>query len=173
MSRSTIRNLVIAFVMLVLVVGVVAGAFVKVLGKSQTLEEQIATLASKNQQEETLIRLQKIAQSSEPERAELASYFLSKESESIDFLNEVEALAPTVGVNLETNDLRQVTQDNRDWVEILFNASGRRSDLQNFIRILEGVPYSSRVTSVYMRGERNSNIWQANITIQVQILSYD
>ena len=76
MSQSSIRNLVISLAVFVLVVGLAVFTFVNLLKNSQTLEKQIAVVAAQNQQEEAMIRLQKLVQSSESKRAELATHFL-------------------------------------------------------------------------------------------------
>ena len=172
MSRKTIQNLIIALVAFVLVVGVAAFGFFNVLSNSQTLEEQIAAVAEQNQQEESLLRLQKIAQSSEGERSELASFFLLSEADSITFLREIESMAPGIGVNLETDTLEQIEVDNKDWIQFTFTAKGSRQDVQNFVQILEIIPYVSRIMSVRLEGDTSSG-WEADIIIQVQLLTYD
>lgn len=172
MSKKTIRNLIIAVTILIIVATVVAVAFLRVLENSQTLESQIAAVAAQNSQEAALIKLQKIAQSSEIEREELSSYFLLRESDSISFLSEIESLAPTMGVRLQTTDLKQVNQDEKEWVEVSFNTGGRRDNVQNFINVLERIPYASRLIMVNMSDAGNDD-WRAEIIIQVQLLSYD
>ncbi len=173
MSQSSIRNLIIALIIFTLVIGVGAFTFVNLLKNSRTLEGQIAVVAAQNQQEETMIRLQKVAKNSETERGKLAEYFLFRESDTINFLGEIEDnLAPNLGVLLETSDLKQLRQDNKDWIEVTFDTSGSRENLQHFITALESVPFASRISKVDMRGNRESG-WQANIVIQVQLLAYD
>lgn len=172
MTKTTLRNLIISLVTFTLVGGGVAFAFYGVLKGSQTLEQQITAVASQNQQEQAMLRLQRIAQNSEVERAELASYFLLRESDSINFLSEIESLAPNMRLSLETTDLQQVNEDNKDWVQAAFSVSGSRSDVQKFVNTLENIPYVSRLKSVRMSGTRSAN-WQAEIVIQVQLLIYD
>jgi hypothetical protein len=172
MSKRTLRNLIISASIFGVVVGVVLFAFFHVLNSSQTLEEQIAAVAAQTQQEETLLRLQRIAQNSVEEREELGSYFLLRESDSIAFLSEIEAIAPTVGIDLETTGLVQITQDNKNWIQATFSLTGSRDNVQRFVRILENIPYVSRITSVNMTGN-TAGTWQADVVIQVQLLSYD
>lgn len=171
MTKTTLRNLIIAVVTFLIVVGAVLVAFLGVLEGSQTLQQQIEAVAAQNKQEESLLRLQRIAQESETERAELESYFLLRESDSISFLSEIETLAPKSGLALETTGLQQVAEDNKDWIQATFSVTGDRLDVQEFISILENIPYVSRVKSVNMN---NANVgsWQAIIVIQVQLLKY-
>lgn len=172
MSKRTLTNLIISASIFAIVVGGVLFAFFHVLHSSQTLEEQIAAVAAQTQQEETLLRLQRIAQNSVEARDELGSYFLLRESDSIAFLSEIETIAPTVGVDLETTGLVQITQDNKDWIQATFSITGSRENVQRFVQILENIPYVSRITSVNMTGN-TAGSWQADIVIQVQLLSYD
>ncbi len=172
MSQTTIRNLIISIIILVIVGGAVAGVFIKLLKDSQTLEKQIVAVASQNQHEAGLIRLQKIAKASESEREELSSQFLFRESDTSDFLSEIEELVPIMGVQRNTPDLKKITIEGKEWVEVSFNVTGDRTSVQDFINVLEIVPYVSKVTSVNLSGEKNGD-WKADIIIQVQLLSYD
>lgn len=171
MTKTTLSNLIVAAAIFVVVVGVVAVAFWRVLNDSQTLEQQITAVAAQNQQEETLLRMQRIAQSSENQRAELASYFLLRESDSISFLSDIETVAPTLGLVLETTNLRQINENNKEWIEATFSVGGRRDDVQEFVQIMENIPYVSRLKSVSMLGSRDG-VWQAEVIIQVQLLTY-
>jgi hypothetical protein len=171
MSRTTLRNLIISTAIFFTVGGGVAFLFIGVLSGSEELEEQILALAAQTQQEEALLRLERIAQNSETERSELASYFLLRESDSISFLSEIETIAPRLGVDLETTSLRQVNQDSREWIEASMTARGSRVEVERFIEALEVIPFVSRVISINMNGNTPSN-WQADITMQVQLLNY-
>lgn len=172
MTNVTLRNLIIALVLFFGVVGTVTFGFVQIMTNSSTLEQQIAAVAAQSEQEQELLRLQRLATNSQADRAELATYFLLRESDSISFLSQIETLAPTIGIELQTVGLEQVVQEQRNWIEVDFLASGSRLDVQNFIQILEIIPYVSRVTSVNLK-ETTGSTWQANITIQVQLLTYD
>jgi hypothetical protein len=172
MTKTTLRNLILSLATFFVVGGGVLIAFLSVLEGSQTLEQQIEAVAAQNQQEEELLRLQRIAQGSEAERAQLESYFLLRESDSISFLSEIESIAPTFNLDLETTGLQQVNEDNTNWIQADFSVTGPRSVVQDFVKVLETIPYVSRVKSVRMTGARGEN-WQASIVIQVQLLSYE
>ncbi len=172
MSKSTMRNLIISLITFILVGGAVAMAFLNVLSSSQKLEQQIIAVASQNQQETSLLRLQKIAQKSETEREELESYFLFRESDSISFMSEIESLAPAFDLEIKQPDLSNVTQDGKAWIQADYSIIGDRADIKKFIQTVENIPYVSRLTSVNMSGGRNKK-WQADIIIQVQLLNYD
>lgn len=172
MKNVTLRNLIIALVLFTGVVGSVLFGFLEIMSNSTKLEQQIAAVAAQNEQEEELLRLQKLATNSETDRTELASYFLLRESDSISFLSKIETLAPSVGVQLQTVALEQVTADQKEWIEVDFLASGTRIDVLNFVQILEIIPFVSRLTFVDLK-QTSSNEWQANMTIQVQLLTYE
>jgi hypothetical protein len=171
MMSSTLRNLLVSVVIFLLVVGTVVFSLISTLNKSQVLEEQIIALAATNQQEEALLRLERVAQASEAERAELASYFLLRESDSISFLSEIESIAPNLGVGLETTSLRQTSADGKEWIEAALTVSGSRTAVERFIETLEVIPFVSRIASITMQGNTPAN-WQADITVQLQLLNY-
>lgn len=172
MSKTTIRNLIIAVSIFVAVACAVTITFFKILKNSATLEAQIAAVAAQTQQEQAMLRLERLAQNSEEERAELASYFFFRESDSIGFLSEIESIAPTFDLSLKTTDLITVNEDNLDWVEATFGVVGARSDVHDFIELLENIPYVSRLTEINMTGETGGE-WKASVTVQVQLLKYD
>jgi len=172
MSKTTLRNFIVALVVLCVTGGGTIFFFTQILGNSQLLEEQIASVNIQNQQEASLLRLQRLSQVSQSDREELASHFLLRESDTIIFLSEMEQLAPVVGLSLETESLEQVSQDGKDWIQTKFNVTGSREDIQNFIQILEIIPYVSRLTSVLIEKDRSDN-WRADVVIQVQLLNYD
>lgn len=172
MSKVTLRNFIITLVILLLSLGGAVFFFFQILNNSQLLEQQIAAVADQSTQEAALLRLQRIAQTTKTDREELSSYFLLRQSDSIAFLSEIERLAPKVGLSLETKSLDQVSVGGREWIQVNFTVGGSLQDVQNFVQILEIIPYVSKLTSVSMNNT-NSNQWEADIVIQVQLLTYD
>jgi hypothetical protein len=174
MSKTTLRNLIISISLLVISTAVLGFTFYKINTKQTLLGEQISTLAEQQGQENSFFRLQKIAEESAEDRANLQSYFLLRESDSIDFLNQVETLAPTLGVALETNGLVQLpeTESGNNWIEVSFTYSGSRQNVNRFTNILEHVPYISYVTSYSVSADTPTN-WEAEIKMLVYVLAYD
>lgn len=173
MSRLTIRNLIIASLFLLVSLGAF-GYMVKEIGKQgNLLSERVQALSKQRSQESSFYRLQKISEDSVKEREKLTAHFLQKESDSIDFLNQVESLAPEVGVNLKTENLKEIIDKNgKSWIEVNFSFSGSKQRVQNFIDVLENLPYLSQVTSVSL-SSGESAVWQAKVVMQVHVLSYD
>ncbi len=174
MSPSTIRNAIISLISVSLALGVFVFMVYQTGAQGGKLTEQIATLEAQRSQEESYFRLQKIAEETKEERTELQSYFLLNESDSINFLNNVESLAPKAGVTLQTSNLLLVedAEDDSQWIEVDFAFSGSKQRVSDFIRVLEELPYVSRLTLVELTASRQSQ-WEANVTMRVRVLAYD
>jgi hypothetical protein len=86
----------------------------------------------------------------------------------------VERLAPETGVTLETNSLNLVTEpeSEKQWVEIGFSFAGSRNRVQNFLTILEELPYVTKIETVNMVASDQAK-WQAQIIMRVRVLTYD
>ena len=174
MSSSTIRNGIIATV-LILIAGSVFGLMVyQVVAEGAQLTEQVAALEAERAQEASYLRLQRQAELTTDERSQLQSHFLQQEGDSVDFLNQVEQLAPTAGVVLETSGLDLLTDplDESEWITVTFTFSGSQMAVQRFIKILETLPYVQQVTAVTLTAHSGTN-WQAELTMQVRLLTYD
>lgn len=173
MSKGTIRIAIFAIILVVVSVSIFSFMVLRVISQGEELSLQINTLQESAAQEDSYYNLQRLADETALEREELQTYFLAKESESIDFLNLVESLAPQVGVSLSTVSLEEVIEDgNVAWVEPTFSFSGSRDRVGNFIKILETLPYVLRISSVDMASNAGSK-WEVQVTMQVRVLSYD
>lgn len=174
MSKSAKRNMVIGSILIAIAVSGFAFMIHQIIGQGTELESQITALKEERAQEESYFRLQRLAEESSEDRMQLRSYFLERESDSIDFLNLIERIGPEAGVILEMNGLESVTDpsDQSKWIEAVFAFSGTREQVERFIQILESVPYVSRVTAIEMNA-RSSTEWRASVTIQVRVLAYD
>ncbi|MEK7462013.1 MAG: hypothetical protein AAB618_00340 [Patescibacteria group bacterium] len=174
MSRSTLRNFLIASVCLLTTVGVSGFSYKMISDKEETLKTQLAAIKIGNELEKTYHHLQKISEDSKSDREQLNNYFLPQVSESITFLNQVEALAPQNGITLKTDALEEgsdkKTKDK--WVNAQFTLSGTQSDVDRFVTILENLPYVSEITSLQMT-DRSENNWEAKVTIRVFIANYE
>jgi len=174
MSKSTLRNLIIAIVLAAISSGVFGLMVYYVFDKGGKLAGQIEVLEASNAQEASFIKSQRLAEDTQVERALLQSYFLARASDSIDFLNKVEALAPTLGISLETKGLENIVDEtnNSEWIEAGFSFSGSRDNVQKFIKVLETLPYVARVNEV-MLVSKTTTQWTAEVTMQVKVLAYD
>lgn len=174
MSKSTIKTIIVSLILIVMSVTAFGLMVYQVIKQGDMLATQINALEKEQAQEESHLKLKRTAENTTSERAELQSHFLSQESDSIDFLNQVEAMAPEIGVQLKTSGLDTVIDDSdgTKWIQAKFSFSGSREKVQQFIQILETFPLVSRIMQVDMSAQ-SSTTWQAGITMQVQVLKYD
>jgi len=174
MNRSSIRNAIIALTLFCLAAASFGFMLHQVNVEGDSLTEQISILETRQAQEASYFRLLKTFEESETDREKLQSYFLQKESDSIDFLNKVEALAPQAGVELQTSGLELITDptDETKWIEVGFSVKGTRDRLRVFLQILEQLPTASRLMSVDMKAISRTE-WQASVKMRVRVLAYD
>lgn len=174
MSKKTIRNLIISLVLAALSAGLFGLMVYYVSDQGGKLATQIEALEAEHAQQESYIKSQRLAQDTKKERDQLHSYFLDEASDSINFLNEIEMLAPKVGVSLETKGLDSFIdeKENTEWIKVDFKFSGSRKAVKQFVEILEILPYASRVNEVELSSQ-SSNDWSATVKMQVRILAYD
>lgn len=174
MSSVTIRNLVISLILFAVSAGLFGLMVYYIFDQGSKLAVQIQVIEEERVQEASYIKLQRLTKETEEDRGLVKSYFLARESDSIDFLNQIEALAPEVGVSLETEGLRSMegSSDVSEWIEATFSITGSGEKVKSFIKILENIPYVSRVTSVDLMTQSSSQ-WTADVVIQVRVLNYD
>ena len=174
MSKSTLTTVIVAIILFISSLTAFGFVFFQVNSQGQQLGEQIATLQAERAQEDSYFRLQKISEDTIEDREEIARYFLANESSSIDFLNLVESLAPKAGVSLSTESLDIVNDatNNTKWVEVSFAYSASRERVDNFLKILETLPYVLRIQD-YSMSRATAGEWQAQVTMRVQVLNYD
>jgi len=174
MSKTTIRNIIISLILIISATAVFGLMIYQVAGQGSQLNTQIGVLEGEQAREVSYYQLKRIAEETVDDREKLSSHYLFRESDSIDFLNKVEALAPGVGVSLQTKELKLITgeADGTDWVQVGFSFSGSRERVQKFIQVLESLPYVLRVTGIDM-STKSSTEWGVNLTLQVRVLAYD
>lgn len=174
MSKTTIKNLILAVLVLIVTFGSFMFMLYQIDKKSSLLKTQIDTASTQSAQEYTLLNLEKIANATQAEREKVSGYFLRQESESINFLSLVEQKAPQVGVKLQTESLKKSVDatTKAEWIEVDFLLSGTLRNVQEFIKLLENVPYVSQLLAVDLTMV-SSNQWQAKVKIKVFIMAYD
>ncbi|MCA9361834.1 hypothetical protein KC906_00520 [Candidatus Kaiserbacteria bacterium] len=170
MSNSTKRNIVLAAVLMIASIAAFGFMVYQVLGQGEQLNALVANRDRYDAQKDTYNQLQRQAEETLAERQQLEAYFLKNEGASIDFLNAVEGLAPQIGVALETTALTLlIEEDKTKWVKASFKFSGSRAAVQQFIQLLETLPYIQRISSVDVDA-KSATEWQADVTMQVRII---
>jgi predicted PurR-regulated permease PerM len=174
MSPSTVKITVVSIMLFITATGGFVFLLLQAQQQGEQLLAQLTTIDEQRAQEESYYRLQRIAEDSAEDRMQLNSYFFSSEGESVDFLNMVERLAPAAGVTLVVDTLSMVedSEGGKQWVEIDFSFEGSRSRVQNFLIILEELPYVANIKRVEMVTSSQTK-WQSKVTMQVQVLTYD
>lgn len=172
MSTKTIRNFVIAFVAILSAGSIFAFMVFQVREEGKVLNAQTAVLGEQEAQESSYMRLQRISEETAQERANLRSYFLEQEGDSVDLLNYIDNLAVRSNVALQTKGLDLVDSERTSkWVKASFTIAGSEAHVRQFVEILETIPYVQRMTGLTLNA-KSSTQWEADVTIQVQILNY-
>ena len=172
-NAKTKRVGIIAAVLLVTMVALVLFGVHTIIYASENLSEQVAAIEVDQSQQSAFARLQKLVIETEVEREELRSYYLSSQSDSIDFLNYIEQLAIDRGVELETLNPTEVERlDGQTYLSVGYKISGGLTQVEEFIQLLETIPYVSQIVSVNL-GRQSSVLWSADVMIDVAVLTYE
>ena len=173
MSRSTKTTLILSLIFFGIAIAVFVFMAYQVNRQGALLIEQRETMAAELAQQDSLLRLQRTADETVDEREQLRSLFLTSNTDSINFLNLVEELAPRQGLELVTEEAEEVvTEDGPSWLVVNFSFNGTQSAVTNFIKVLETLPYVLQIDSIDM-GSTTGSEWQANAIVRVQLLNYD
>lgn len=168
MSQLTIRNLIICATLLAVTLGTFLFAIYFLKGEEKTLRSQMETLEKERQQDSFYFELEKISENSRPDREVLDQYLLKEEGQSIDVLTWIETRAPKAGVTLETKSLQKISdkEAKTDWIEVSFAFSGTREDVEDFVKVLENLPYTSHLTDLTLIARSSTN-WEAQTTLRI------
>ena len=174
MSKNTVTAIIFSIILFTISVTVLGLMIYVVNEKGKNLSEQVLALQTERSQDDSYYKLIKISEETKEQRHTLQNYFLARESNSIDLLNSVETLASQVGVYLKTEGLDVVEDSSTKvkWIEASFSFVASREKVENFIKILETLPYVLRLTSADL-SSRSATEWEAKITMQVQVLNYE
>ncbi len=172
-SAKTKRVAGIAAVLLVAAIVLTIMGIRTIIAESEELSEQIEAIAVDQSQQVAFTRLQKLMQETADDRSELQSYYLSSQSDSIDFLNYIEQLAADRGVAIETRNPTEVERETGGtYLSVGYTISGGLTQVESFIQLLETIPYVSELTSVRLV-RQSPVVWEADVMIDVAVLSYD
>ena len=174
MTKSTKSHLIISSIVLLFAVLCLGLTVYQIGNKSNVLIDQIKVLEIERAHESSFYRLQKIYGESKEDRDIVSGYFLKQGSDSIDFLNKVELLAPKEGVVIKTDSLeeRSDIKTGDKWIDVQFSFSGTQNNVERFVTILERLPYFSQVTSLQMITKEEGE-WEARLSMKIFIATYD
>lgn len=169
MGTKTKKIFIVSLVTAFVSIGALSLFSYKIQNQGVRLEEQISILTESNTKESAHVRLSRLVQDTESERALLASSFFKDEGESIVFLGEIETLASALGLSLETEELDKVVdEEKRESIRMTFSYEGAKDTVFTFSKLMEVTPYHSRVESLSLHKLTNEN-WQGTLTILISI----
>lgn len=171
-TQKTKRIALLSGLVFLAMAAVVATGVWFILQQATLLEAQVTTIATDQAQEVAFSRLQRLIAETEQDRAQLESYFLVSQSDSIDFLNYIDELAAAQRVELKTSNPTEVTKGTQTFLSVDYSMSGTLEQLENFIQLLELIPYVSQLQSLQLQ-QQNEVLWQATTEIDVILLNYE
>lgn len=173
MSKTTLQHLIVSTIALLFAIGILGYAIFRIYNEGILLRNQVDVLQKEQAHQNSYFKLQKTAEDSKVQREALETYFLKQSSDSIDFLNQIEALAPTMGVILKTDSLEE-TADKKSGaksIDVKFTCNGGRNAVERFVSALEHIPLLSQMTAVSVTA-RSEGDFEAKIAMKVFIISY-
>jgi hypothetical protein len=169
MSKTTIRNILIALSFFAGGAAALMFVFLQVQDKGGQLREHIKVVEEERIEENTRVQQQRVLDDTVEERSALKGYYLGDESDSIDFLNHVESLAKELDISLNTADLEKVEIDTQTWIAIDYAFSGKEQAVKDFVSVLETLPYVLELTRLELNATEGLN-WSATVSLQVRVL---
>lgn len=169
--RSRTKNIFIASILVTLFsAGVCSFLVYEIEVKGMLLEEKIKILAENNNKEKSYIDIQRTIRDTEVDRNKISDKFFSSEDDSITFLNEIEALAPKLGLVLETQALEPIFDENKKLhsIKISFNYSGKKASVMDFSKILENLQYYSYLENLNLKKVAQDD-WNGKVTLVISI----
>lgn len=133
------------------------------------LNTYIIALGEKNAREEAFIKVSRLIQESAEKRSILASAFFSDEGSSVTFLNDLETFASSINLNLKTDVLEKVTnEDKSESISMTFIYSGPKDKVLTFTKFLEEIPYHSSITAFDFK-QTEPNTWEGKLTLLISL----
>ncbi len=115
--------------------------------------------------------------STKDDREQIRNLFI-EEKNTISFISEIEKNAKVTGVTLTTNELAIIPKSTDAGglvtpavLAIGFDFTGAEATVQQFISLLENIPYHKKTTELSFV-KTDTNVWKANIKMKL-ILQYD
>ena len=163
---TTTRNLILTILLFVLVVSGTIWLRLQLDERSQSL---VATMTAMESAAERTEHVRRLANNLEQNRdlvAELDSYIIQDERDTITFLSLLDELAVTTGVSLETDSLtvKDGAIPDYDELQVSVTIDGPRAAVETMLDLLETMPYHVFLTSgtfeqeSISRGEASANV---------------
>jgi hypothetical protein len=172
MNKHTKKIAIIAGVLFLVTIAAAALSVRVITVQSAKLSEQITAIEIDRAQQTIFTQISRTDGRTQDTRNELQNFFVESQSDSIDFLNYIEAQATDVGVALETLNPKEIERDGVTYLSVSYDLKGSLTTLEAFISQLENIPYVSQIES--LKFDQQSNIgWTASVVITVHVLNYE
>ncbi len=170
MTKPTITMLTVSLIYCVLFGGVLIYAYVSVSSQGQEVKRLELTMAEQNAKELAARSITEIISKTQDSRDKLSRYFVT-EKDTINFITDIESLAASLGVSIETTSLEILPGQTgaRGQLKTSFAVEGDRTAIKNFIKAIENLPYHSTVPELEI--DLNGNEWSAYISVLVTMSS--
>ncbi len=138
--------------------------------KGVLLEDKVKILAVHNNREESYINIKRTIQETEAERSKINDKFFKSEDDSIVFLNEIESLAPKLGLVFTTKSLDPVVDENKKLqsIKMSFAYSGKKTSVMDFTKMLENLQYHSYLENLILKKDSEDN-WSGEVSLLISI----
>lgn len=138
------------------------------------LKENIALVEQHDAREQAYRQLIRTIELSVDKRAALDQLFLT-EDRTIDFLAELEQVAVTFGIEMKTTGLELKPADDTGFAELNVRVAlkGSHTQTQQFLKLLETLPYHAAITGVNLRHTGDGDRWESDVQLQVTSLPHD
>lgn len=171
-TSKTKKLLIIALIIAVVAGALVLYLFIQIQQQGITLKSQQTVLAEAELKQETYTRIKRIVTETEDKRAKLKTAFFTDQSDSLDFITYLEDdLAPRARVDLKTESLEALAvanNPNATDMKMQFSFSGAKADVVDFARLLEVLPYHSRIEKLTIV-RKESNTWEGEVTVVIVV----
>jgi len=168
MTKKTTTTLTIATLYFGFFVALLIAAFITVGSQKRETIQLRTTLAEQNAKEQAANTVAVTVAATANDRAKLNSFFLS-EKETITFIADVEALAKTLGVTVQTTGLDIVRPAEAPArLKASFAVTGTRSGVVSFMEAMENVPYHSSIGTMRM-GREAGQVWSGSVDMIITL----
>ena len=170
MSKNTKNTFIISLISAIVSVGFCLFFIIQIKAQGLHLEEQVAILAEYNSKELSFLNVKKLITETETERKQISEKFFKNDDDTIYFLNDIETLAPKMGLVLKTESLEPViiAEKNLKSIKITFSDTGQRKAVLDFSKMMENIPYQSSIESLSLKEVSDGN-WEGKTTISILI----
>ena len=172
LTSRTQQLCIVALLFAAMAIGAAVYLFTMIQRQGAQLDSYVHLISESTRQAEEYSRVERQVEETEADRARLRKFFFEDQTDSLNFLAEVEQnLAKHIGVALQTTDIATVADAKRpdeSEIRISFRYTGSEQAVLDFSRLLEVLPYHSRVDSLVIKAGDAGN-WQGEVTIFITV----